>query len=185
MSPSGNGREGESGLKNDAVPSQTWSSPHEWMNNEQQPLCAMHMHLCVCVCAHIWSDCVCCWWRSKMRGEVFSIVPKCMQSIYWRQCLLVSGYVRICVCVFVWTWICEFNTRRKASWRSHINGKKRALCVFFPSQGETLPPKSDHFVTNSVISLQSLLQVATSKKVREPFFFFYRRYCKLTKCSPT
>lgn len=45
----GNGRAGERGLKNDAIPSQAWSPQHEWMNNEQQPLCAVRTHLCVCM----------------------------------------------------------------------------------------------------------------------------------------
>lgn len=87
-SPSGNGSEGESGMKNDAVPSQGWSPPHEWMNNEQQPLCA------ACTHTRTHTEMYACVWiedttvkpfSDAQRWELLIIVPKYMQSTDWRQ----------------------------------------------------------------------------------------------------
>lgn len=63
--PSGNGSEGESELKNDAVPSQTWSPPHKWMNEWIN-----NEWLLWFVCKHMFQEKMALWELTKLRYSV-------------------------------------------------------------------------------------------------------------------
>lgn len=143
MSPSGNGREGESGLKNDAVPSQAWSPPHEWMNNEQPPLCAVRMHF-----ARVPRDDD----NASAGSDVQRWGERCW-SLCWKVCGArtdvgprsgngadVSIYARLDARAFAWPWTQHLWIQGlKQSSRTPSEREKSSLCFCFLLKQNTPP----------------------------------------------